>query len=115
MVRRNDLTTATIVNYRFADGGLDIYVLQGKDCNAKERNRSAEFVNALVSDRGHAKHSVFSETDADAAPFWNAIGGKPAEGIAAAVPDTPAQVEKKLFKLSDETGTLRKGTLLFFF
>ena len=37
-------------------------------------------------------------------PAVFAFGGKPAGGIAAATPDTPSKVEKKMFKLSDETG-----------
>jgi len=88
------------------DGGLDIHVLMGKECNAKERNKAAEYVAALVSDRGHAKHNVYDEDDKDAEPFWKAIGGKPAGGIAAATPDVPVKVDKKLFRLSDETGKM---------
>jgi gelsolin len=88
------------------DGGLDIYVLLGKECNPREKHRAAEFVQALAGERANSKHKVFEEVDPDAKPFWEAIGGKPEEGIAAAIPDTPDKVDKKLFRLSDETGKM---------
>jgi len=88
------------------DGGLDVHMLLGKECNPREKHRAAEFISALASERPNCKHNAFEENDSDAGPFWTAVGGKPAEGISAAIPDTPAPFDKKLFRLSDETGKM---------
>jgi len=88
------------------DGGLDIYSLLGKGCNPREKHRASEFIAALASERPNSKHTIYEESDSEAKPFWDAVGGKPAGGIAPAIPDTPEKVEKKLLRLSDETGKM---------
>jgi len=88
------------------DGGLDVHVLLGKECNPREKHRASEFVVALASERPNCKHLIFEEEDKDAKPFWDAIGGKPDGGIAGAIPDVPVATNKKLFRLSDETGKM---------
>jgi gelsolin len=90
------------------DAGLDIYQLNGKESGAMERAKAAELSRALDGEqRGLAEVHVLSEDDTDeyAIKFWEYFGGK--QQIGEAIPDTPAKVEKKLFRLSDETGKMQ--------
>jgi len=90
------------------DHGLDIYQMNGKECGAMERAKAAELTASIKGERGNSKLFVFEEEDtkdAGAAKFWEYLGGK--KPIAAAIPDTPQKQEKKLFRLSDETGKMQ--------
>jgi len=72
-----------------------------------KRAKAAELTAQIKSDRGTCKLFVFEESDerdAGALKFWEYLGGRKA--IAAAIPDTPQKQEKKLFRLSDETGKM---------
>jgi len=90
------------------DHGLDVYQMNGKECGAMERAKAAELTAAIKGERGACKLSVFEESDtgdAGANKFWEYLGGR--KPIAAATPDTPQKQEKKLFRLSDETGKMQ--------
>jgi len=90
------------------DHGLDVYQMNGKECGAMERAKAAELTASIKSERGTCKLSVFDEDDtkdAGAQKFWEYLGGR--KPIAAATPDTPQKQEKKLFRLSDETGKMQ--------
>jgi len=89
------------------DHGLDVYQMNGKECGAMERAKAAELTASIKGERGACKLAVFEETDTGdsfANKFWEYLGGR--KPIAAATPDTPAKQEKKLFRLSDETGKM---------
>jgi len=90
------------------DHGLDIYQMNGKECGAMEKTRAAELTRALDSERGGKPQIwVFEEEDTrdvHATKFWSYLGGK--QPIHPAIPDTLPPFEKKLFRLSDETGKM---------
>jgi len=88
------------------DHGLDVYQMNGKECGAMERAKAAELTASIKGERGPCKLFVFEEADNDstANKFWEYLGGR--KPIAAATPDTPQKQEKKLFRLSDETGKM---------
>jgi len=94
----------------FYDGGLIIYQWNGKNCAAKEKNRAANLVQFLISEReGKPKLTVFDEGDKDLGPFWKAIGG------GGEIPDVKevgdAKWEKdstrKLLKVVEEKGNAK--------
>jgi len=90
------------------DAGLDIYQMNGRECGAMERAKAAELAQSLSSERGGAHIRVFEQDDTKdvyANKFWELLGGR--KEIAAAIPDTPQKFEKKLFRLSDETGKMQ--------
>jgi gelsolin len=87
------------------DTGLAIYQFNGRESGGMERAKGAETCRAMASERnGQAKVTVICETDTDGAAFWKYFGGQ--QEIAAAIPDTPQKCEKRLFRLSDETGKM---------
>jgi gelsolin len=90
------------------DHGLDVYQMNGKECGAMERAKAAELTASIKGERGNCKLFVFEEADerdAGAQKFWEYLGGR--KPIAAATPDTPQKQEKRLFRLSDETGKMQ--------
>jgi len=91
------------------DAGLDIYQMNGKECGAMERAKAAELTHAIEQERnGKARVWVFDEADerdSHAIKFWELLGGR--KPIAPATPDVAEKVEKKLFRLSDETGKMQ--------
>jgi len=88
------------------DAGLDIYMLNGKQAGAMEKMKGAELCRAIDDERGGKPIvHVFEEDDKDAEKFWSYFGGK--APIHEAIPDTLPAVEKKLFRLSDETGKMQ--------
>jgi gelsolin len=90
------------------DHGLDVYQMNGKECGAMERAKAAELTATIKGERGACKLAVFEETDTNdphANKFWEYLGGR--KPIAAATPDTPQKMDKKLFRLSDETGKMQ--------
>lgn len=90
------------------DAGHDIYQMNGKECGPMEKAKAAEVTRALDDERGGKPNVwVFEEEDTrdvHASKFWELLGGR--KPIAAAIPDTPQKSEKKLFRLSDETGKM---------
>jgi len=90
------------------DAGLDIYQMNGKECGAMEKTRAAELTRALDSERGGKPQIwVFEEEDkkdVHADKFWTYLGGR--QEIHPAIPDTLPPFDKKLFRLSDETGKM---------
>ena len=89
------------------DKGLEIYQWNGSASNGQEKHKSMTFVQALASERKGAKVTVYGpcfnvdESDSDAAPFWDAIGGK---GPVASAKDggsdsITAQINKRLLRV----------------
>jgi len=91
------------------DAGHDIYQMNGKECGAMEKAKAAELTRAIDDERGGKPNVwVFEQEDkgdVNANKFWELLGGR--KEIAPATPDTPQPVEKKLFRLSDETGKMQ--------
>jgi len=91
------------------DAGHDIYQMNGRECGAMEKAKAAELTRALDDERGGKPNVwVFEQDDtrdAHANKFWELLGGR--KEIAPATPDVPQKYEKKLFRLSDETGKMQ--------
>jgi gelsolin len=91
------------------DAGHDIYQMNGKECGAMEKAKAAELTRAIDDERGGKPNVwVFEQedrNDVNANKFWELLGVR-AE-IAPATPDVPQPAEKKLFRLSDETGKMQ--------
>jgi gelsolin len=86
------------------DAGKDVYLFEGKDAGAMERVKGAELTKAIASEHAGAIVHNVKEGD-DNAAFWKLLGGK--GDIAPATPDTDAKPEKRLLRLSDETGKMQ--------
>jgi len=91
---------------------LDIYQFQGKQSGLMEKNKAAQIAQALDDERGGAPviHVVREDDkDADAEAFWKLIGGRgPIKTSKEGGEDDKAiAFNKKLFRLSDKTGTLQ--------
>jgi gelsolin len=66
------------------DGGLQIWVWNGKEAGPFEKRKAAELAASIASDRkGKAKVQVLESGDTDV-PFWTAMGGSGAVASAAA-------------------------------
>jgi hypothetical protein len=89
------------------DLGLTILVWQGTGAGAFEKAKASKAANIIESERsGKAKVETLQSGAGDAA-FWKPLGGKPAsipkEG---GKDDVVKPGEKRLFRISDGTGTL---------
>lgn len=91
------------------DAGHDIYQMNGRQCGAMEKAKAAELTRALDDERGGKPNVwVFEQDDkgdVNANKFWELLGGR--KEIAPATPDVEVKAEKKLFRLSDETGKMQ--------
>mgnify|MGYP002385589587 CR=1 FL=1 len=111
VVREVPMTTASLNSgdVFVLDMGLDIYQMIGNESGAMERAKAAELTRTMDDERGgKPKVWVFGEDDkgdVHANKFWELLGGR--TKIAAATPDVPEKAEKKLFRLSDETGKMQ--------
>jgi len=96
------------------DAGLKIYQWNGSKCGPSEKSKGASLTRAICDERkGQPKVNVMEETDKDIpAEFWTVLGGKPAkiktaeEGGDDLEAEKAMMEEKKLFQLSDSTGTM---------
>lgn len=89
------------------DGGVNIYQWNGSGAGVMEKSKGMQVSEGLESDRkGKARVTVLSESD-DEPGFWSLLGGKgPVKSAEEGGSDNEApHGEKKLFKLSDATGT----------
>lgn len=96
------------------DAGESLVLYCGSESNPLEQRRGGELLGALKDERKAAGERVDGEAELAAnAPFWAAVnGGSPAtvapaiaDAVDAEAPAGPA----KLFKLSDESGTVVIG------
>jgi len=91
------------------DNGLDIFQMNGREAGAMEKAKAAELTHNIASEHGGKSHVwVFEQDDsrdAHAQKFWDLLGGR--KEISPATPDVPEKFEKKLFRLSDETGKMQ--------
>eukprot|EP00123_Amoebidium_parasiticum_P022342 comp8584_c0_seq1/m.3865 comp8584_c0_seq1/g.3865 ORF comp8584_c0_seq1/g.3865 comp8584_c0_seq1/m.3865 type:complete len:367 (-) comp8584_c0_seq1:264-1364(-) len=89
------------------DKGIHLYQFTPSGASGKEKMKAAQLARALDDERkGLPEVHVFdeNETGSDADAFWTALGGRTT--IPDKVEDKPATNEKKLFRLSDESGSL---------
>eukprot|EP00158_Paraphelidium_tribonemae_P008147 Partr_v1_DN28494_c1_g1_i2_m41271 putative gelsolin len=92
------------------DAGMNIYQWNGKESSGFERNKGAEFARALDDERkGLPKVHVFNQDDGKDEEFWTALGDKGTVKPASAGgddKDAASGFTKKLFRLSDATGSI---------
>eukprot|EP01117_Protostelium_nocturnum_P004442 TRINITY_DN15_c0_g3_i1.p1 TRINITY_DN15_c0_g3~~TRINITY_DN15_c0_g3_i1.p1 ORF type:complete len:367 (+),score=138.56 TRINITY_DN15_c0_g3_i1:73-1173(+) len=91
------------------DGGKDIYQWNGSGAGVMEKSKAMQVAEGLESDRkGKARVTVISESENEPG-FWNVLGGfGPVKSAAEGGDDNESpHGEKKLFHLSDATGTLQ--------
>jgi len=97
------------------DAGLQIYVFQGTQANAPEKFRADQIAEGIKDERnGRAVITVFEENVQDdrKAKFWELLGGEgPIAPASAGGDDAETEihgdVNKRLLKLSDVSGTLQ--------
>jgi len=92
------------------DGGLKLYQWNGSKSGPQEKMKGAQLSRALADERkGLPRVSVFEESGKDLADFWTALGGQGAVKSAEEGGDDSEHEkasEKRLFQLSDATGSL---------
>lgn len=59
------------------DTGLTLYQWQGRSCSPMERNRAAQLVRSIDSERGGRATIVVLDQGNETDAFWNSIGGRP--------------------------------------
>jgi hypothetical protein len=90
------------------DAGLEIYQWNGRSAGIAEKRKATEIVESLKKDRnGKAKSQILDGLE-DSEGFWKLIGGKPASIAPATSDDIKVEKCKILYKLSDESGALKK-------
>jgi gelsolin len=87
------------------DAGLQLYQWNGKSASIHEKRKGQELVEAYKKERNGKPKSQVIDGLEDDPTFWKFFGGKPSS-ISAATPDDVKPQEKKLFKLSDASGSL---------
>jgi len=92
------------------DVGTKLYQFIGDHAGAGEKSKAAQVARAIDDQRGsNIEINIFSYNDKDAHAefFWNFLGGKKAiKSAAEGGDDTNLTEKKKLFKLSDASGSL---------
>jgi len=97
------------------DNGMNIYQWNGGKAGPSEKMKGAQLSRALDDERkGLPKVHVFEEahTGADQQPFWELLGGRPSSIKTAEEGGSDLDAEKgtgtkKLFRLSDATGSMK--------
>lgn len=89
------------------DNGLMLWQWNGTSANHTEKQTANETIRALKDARnGKPKSNVLDGLEEDG-DFWKLLGGKPAK-IGAAIPDVKnVEFTKKVYRISDSTGTLQ--------
>jgi gelsolin len=92
------------------DAGLNLYQWNGAKSGPQEKMKGAQLCRALDDERkGLPKVHVFEENGKDLAEFWKVLGGQgPVKTAEEGGDDNEAEKasEKRLFRLSDASGTL---------
>jgi len=93
------------------DAGFQLYQFVGKQAGIAEKGKATQLARAIDDQReGKVKIHVFTYPDTDDYTkfFWEFLGGKKEIHTAAeGGPDDNLPDKKRLFKLSDETGSLK--------
>jgi gelsolin len=86
------------------DGGLKLIQFNGKDSNIAERNKGGELVRALRSERHGKPSETYLDVGDNMSEWWAYF---PEKGeIPEAIPDTVQPMPKKMFQLSDASGSM---------
>jgi hypothetical protein len=90
------------------DAGLEIYQWNGRTAGIAEKRKATEIAENLKKDRnGKPKVQILDGLEA-CEPFWKLLGGKPASVAPATPDDVKVEKVKVLYRLSDESGELKK-------
>jgi hypothetical protein len=90
------------------DAGLEIYQWNGRTAGIGEKRKASEILQNLKKDRNGKPKSQVLDGLEDCEGFWKLIGGKPASLAPATSDDIKVEKCKILYKLSDESGALKK-------
>jgi hypothetical protein len=90
------------------DAGLEIYQWNGRTAGIGEKRKASEITANLKKDRNGKPKSQVLDGLEDCEGFWKLIGGKPASIAPATSDDIKIEKCKVLYKLSDESGALKK-------
>jgi gelsolin len=92
------------------DNGLTIYQWNGSKANVNEKAKGTAYCNALKSERGAEAKVVTISAGQETAEFWALVGGKAtikATGEDDSASEKAAVAMRKLFQVSDASGTLK--------
>jgi len=90
------------------DNGLELYQWNGRSAGHAEKRKANDIINNLKKDRnGRPKATVLDGLEAHEV-FWKLLGGMPASVAPATSDDIKVEKVKTLFRLSDESGALKK-------
>lgn len=90
------------------DEGLKLYQWSGSKAGIREKSRAAQLARAIDSERGGKPEVVVMHQGDEEDEFWDKLGGKAEPKDHSEVVEDSAwekDSEKKLFKLSDESGS----------
>jgi gelsolin len=90
------------------DAGLDLYQWNGPTAGIAEKRKCMDLVANLKKDRNGKPKSIILDGLEDCEPFWKLLGGKPASVAPATSDDIKIEKIKALYRLSDESGELKK-------
>jgi len=99
------------------DCGLKLYTFQPSQSGIGEKSAATQLSRAIDDQRGSkVEIHIITENDKDAHAdfFWNFLGGKkPIKSAAEGGDDADLKEKKKLFKVSDASGTLKSEEVTF--
>jgi hypothetical protein len=91
------------------DMGLKLFLWNGSEANRYEKAKALQVLTRLRNERGARPSVTVMDDDASNAEFWSTLGGTEAD-VGAATDDAAAEKAAsgalKLYKASDETGSL---------
>jgi hypothetical protein len=90
------------------DAGLELFQWNGRSAGIAEKRKANEIINNLKKDRNGKPKSGILDGLEDNESFWKFLGGKPASVAPATSDDIKIEKIKVLFRLSDESGALKK-------
>merc|ERR1719150_2952515 len=89
------------------DAGLQIWVWNGSQSNHSERKHGTDLAKEYKINRGSKPEIIYLDGLEDDQKFWEYFGGKPESIPESKEEDNEMKDERKLFKLSDESGKLK--------
>jgi gelsolin len=90
------------------DAGLEIFQWNGRSAGIAEKRKANDIIQNLKKDRNGKPKSAVLDGLEDSESFWKFLGGKPASIAPATSDDIKVEKIKILYRLSDESGALKK-------